>query len=330
MKTIIAKLSVLSIALMLFCVVACSKDEISETSPEPVTFETQMLTNGLNAPIGFTLDEKGQLWVAETGTGHDDAAIVMVTPDGTKTTVFGGFESKLANGAVEGMSRPLYKDGKLYILHGISGFLYWGDVSGFKKGDAAIDINTLEKQDIGTYVKSLNLTTPLNSNILHSVFGPDNNLYLVDAGANAIIKRDMITGDLSLFAAFPNVDDVSEAVPTGIVFDGQDFLVSNLSGFPFKSGNSFIYKVSTSGAISTYKSGYETLISIALTQNNKPLVLQYATFSPGFAPNSGALLNENGDVLLSALNLPTDILRFSDREFYLLSYGDGTISKLSY
>ena len=75
-------------------------------------------------PIGLTLDTKGQLWVTEAGTGKNDGSIVMITPQGTKTTAMTGFPSVIANGAIEGMSHPLFHDGKLYVLHGVSGMLY--------------------------------------------------------------------------------------------------------------------------------------------------------------------------------------------------------------
>ena len=106
----------------------CIRDR-EEVVPEPEQLTAANFVDQLRAPIGLTLDTKGQLWVTEAGTGKNDGSIVMITPQGTKTTAMTGFPSVIANGAIEGMSHPLFHDGKLYVLHGVSGMLYTIDVT---------------------------------------------------------------------------------------------------------------------------------------------------------------------------------------------------------
>ncbi|MBF9254830.1 ScyD/ScyE family protein [Pontibacter sp. 172403-2] len=158
---------------------------------------------------------------------------------------------------------------------------------------------------------------------------------MVDAGANAIIKHDKNSKALSLFARFPNVGPATEAVPTGIVYDGNRFLVSTLTGFPFASGAAKIFQVSQEGNVSEYKSGFTTLTDIVLTPNNKLFVTESVEFSlttipPGFNPKSSRVANEDGTYLIEGLSLPTDIERSGSKTYYVLSYGLGTVQKLTY
>lgn len=69
--------------------------------------------------------------------------------------------------------------------------------------------------------------------------GADGHIYISDAGANAIIRRES-AGHYSALAEIPGFANPTpvgppqvEAVPTSILFDGHDFLVTTLTGFPF-------------------------------------------------------------------------------------------------
>lgn len=326
------KLQTLGYLLTLLFFIGCEEDD-NEPIQDPTQFTATDFVSGLEMPVGLSIDEKGQLWVAETGTGTNDAQVSMVTPTGAVHTVVTGLNSVFANGAVEGMSHVLYDDGKLYILNGNAGRLYILDASSFKAGDSPKAASTLESEDIRTFVHSLNLTDPLNSNAYQLTFGPDDHLYIVDAGANAIIKRDKNSKALSLFAHIPNINPTTEAVPTGIVFDGSKFLVSSLSGGPFIKGSAKIFQVDLNGNVSDYKTGFTTATDILLTPNNKPLITEFAEFSlapPGFVPSTGRIANEEGVTVLGGLTMPTDLERADDKTYYVLSYAEGTIRKLSY
>jgi hypothetical protein len=82
--------------------------------------------------------------------------------------------------------------------------------------------------------------------------------------------------------------------------------------------------------VDVHKGGFTTLTHIALTANNKPLVVKFADFAGGFAPFSGGVFNEDGKELLGGLMMPTDIKRVGDREFLVISMPLGTIQKLTY
>ncbi|NIJ53610.1 ScyD/ScyE family protein [Dyadobacter arcticus] len=301
--------------------------------PEPTSLVAAPFAGGLRAPIGMDVDDKGNLWISEAGTGKNDGAIVMITPGGVKTTVLQGFQSAKGPEAVEGISHVLYDNGTLYILHGIEGRLYIADVKNFKSGDLPMALNLIPFEEHGTFVKSFNFTTPLNSNLYGLTLGPGGHLYVTDAGANAIFKRDKNTKEFTFFAKIPDVAPNTDAVATGIVFDGTKFLVSTLSGGPFFDGTAKIFEVSTTGVVGIYREKFTTLTHLTLTSGNKPLVISLAKFDlmkGEFTPFSGKVLNEDGAILLDNQMMPTDIKRSGPKEFYLLSYALGTVQKLTY
>jgi len=318
----------------LFLVSSCMKGHLD---PDPTAFTPTAFAAGLKSPIGLTADDQGRLWVTEAGTGNKDAQVSLITTDGQVYPAITGFNSYTSaeSAGTEGISHLTYKDNKVYILHGIDRKLYIADVTGFGPSSPPISASTLPSEDLGTFVDSQNLVTPLNSNVYNLTFGPDGDLFIVDAGANAIIRRDKDDKSLSVFARIPNTA-TGDAVPTGIVFDGTKFLVSTLTGFPFISGAAKIYQVNQSGVVSDYKGGFTTLTDICLTPNNNPIVTSLAQFAPppgppvGFQPNTGSVRNGEGTVLLDKQMFPTAIERVGPQNYYVLSYALGTVQKVTY
>ena len=319
-------------AFLMMLALSCTKDHEISTIPEPVSFQSTVYASGLKAAIGMTLDSKGQIWVSEGGDGKNDARVSVITADGKVNPVITGFESEVANGAIEGMGHVLYKDGKLYILNGLANKLYIANISSYNVGDK-IALSGLESQDIGSFIDGFNLVTPLNSNVYNMTFGPDGHLYILDAGSNAVIKRDQNNGTLSLFAKIPNVSQSQEPVPTSMIHDGHKFLLTTFSGGPFFKGTAKIFEINNAGDVKEYKGDFTTLTSIALTPGKKPLVTEFAEFSlspPGFVAGSGRVADGGGKTLISGLNMPTDLVRSGDKTYYVLCNGDGTVKKLTY
>src|SRR5690554_2166625 len=137
------KLQTLGFLLTLFFFIGCEEDD-NEPIQDPTQFIATNFVSGLKMPVGMSIDDRGQLWVAETGTGNNDAQVSMISPDGTAHVAISGLNSVFANGSVEGMGHVLFKNGKLYILNGNAGRLYIADVSSFKPGDAPKAASSLE------------------------------------------------------------------------------------------------------------------------------------------------------------------------------------------
>jgi hypothetical protein len=160
---------------------------------------------------------------------------------------------------------------------------------------------------------------------------------MVDADANAVIRREEATGELSVFSVIPHVGNPSgdpaqvEAVPMGIVFDGHGFLVSTFTGFPFTYRKATIYRVDLSGNVAAYQSGLSSLADIELGGDQRPVVVEYGTWTgEAFAPFSGAVVRSTAGEntpIVSGLNFPNSIERSGLRAYCIAQTFDGEKKK---
>ncbi|MBC7923172.1 MAG: ScyD/ScyE family protein [Ferruginibacter sp.] len=322
---------------------SCSELErlVDEVESRPLKLKASTFAAGLAAPVGLEVDQKGQLWVTEIGAGNDDGKVSLVTPDGKVHPVIEGFRSFTdPQGDFVGLNHLLLQGNTLWILHA-EGKLFRADVSSFRPGDAPRQADELAFEDIGSFVKAYDFEEDTEqSNPYNLTVGPGGDLYIVDASANAIIRRKA-SGALDVFAAVPGISNPTpvgpptvQSLPTGIVFDGHRFLVSTLLGFPFPAEKARIYQFDLHGNVSIYQDGLNSLIDLELGPDLRPLVLQYGTWTgEGFALNSGRVIRSTGQkitTLLEGLNLPTDIERSGLKTYYVTSLAEGRIQKLVY
>ncbi|WPP50469.1 ScyD/ScyE family protein [Catalinimonas niigatensis] len=317
-------------------------DLLDEFKPE----EAKVIdyASGLSAPFGLEVDDKGNVWVAEAGTGNNDGRISVITSRNKVYPVIEGFTSVFPPNepTALGVYHMLLDDHNLWAVNGIDGRLYHADLSSFKPGDMPLQASELESEDIATFVLNYDFGTEDTgeSNPYNLTMGPDGDIYITDAAANAIIRREAGTGTLSVFTVFPDIDNPTEigpptidAVPTGIVFDGYRFLVSTLTGFPFLENEALIYQVDLYGNVSICQEGFTSLTDITLSPDKKPVVLQYAVFGQGFAPMTGKIIKAEGqekEVLLEEINYPLGIARRGIRTYYVTNSVDGIVQKVTY
>jgi len=294
---------------------------------------------GLKSPIGLAEDLKGNVWVTEAGSGTvNNGQVSVVTPSGQIYPVITGFPSLMSpENSPEGLNHLLYDKEKLYILHATEDKLYIADVAGFVPGvTPAVDASTLKSEDIGTFVRRAHPNAPdaPDSNPYNLTLGPDGDLFIVDAGGNAIVRRKKTDGSLSIFATFPDVPNPSfpavgppttDAVPTGIVYNGTNFMVSTLTGFPFPAGLSKIYKVSATGTVTLYKDGFSGITDLLLTPSGKTLVTEFGFSTPGRIANG----EDPATSLYAPAITPVDILLSNGNPdtYYVLYYGPGLLMK---
>lgn len=337
-STLRSLLVLLLVSTCLLTVSSCLRAIQDHQFPNPMTLAAVQgppVANDLMAPIGLAEDPKGNLWVTEAGSGTvNNGQVSVITPAGKFPAIIGFTSGMSPEDSPEGLNHLIYKDGKLYILHGLEDVLYIVDISTFVPGvTPAIQASTLTKIDIGTYVRGEHPNAPdaPDSNPYNLVFGPDGDLFITDAGANAIVRRNKDTGDLSIYATFPDVSGPfsGDVVPTGIVYDGTKFLVTSLTGAPFLPGIATIYQVTpngTTGTVSIYKSGFSGLTDIELTPGGKPIATEFGFSTPGRVVNGD---DENATLLSGAIT-PVDILRSNMPDtYYILYYGPGIIVKLN-
>ena len=228
-------------SLLLGVLLTSCQDHLSP-SPTPSTIT---LATGLLAPIGVDADATGRVWVTEAGTGKNNDGRVSIISNGTVIPAITGFASIIFQGSVEGLNHLMFADGVLYIL-GPNSILYKANVASFKTGDTPLLAQNIPSEDIGACVKAQTAAGIVTDNpdkdshIYQMTVGPSGDLFFADAAANVIVRRSKATGALSIVANIPGIANPTpvgppfiQGVPTGLVFDGQNLLVSTLIGFPF-------------------------------------------------------------------------------------------------
>jgi hypothetical protein len=122
----------------------------------------------------------------------------------------------------------------------------------------------------------------LATNVRHShpygVAADDEYLYVVDGGYNKVFKAEIISGTFETLTSFANIPNrlfgiiggpTMEVVPTSIRWNGDQLIVSLLSGFPFPAGTSEVVGINPqTGARTPLIAGLSSAIdAIALYQD---------------------------------------------------------------
>lgn len=328
----------------------CQRGDHIPRSPK---LKITTIATGLPGPMGIETDTHNNIWVSEGGTDtvgakgdtyNNDGKVIVITPSGKKYDAIINLSSfaNVHSNELQGTVHILRDGGTLYVLSG--DYLYRADISHFKPGDKPIDANTLPSEDVAAVISQI--PSPNNpdkdSHPYNLTKGPDGNLYITDAGANAIVKRTGVN-QYQILAEIPNFSNptpvggpIVQSVPTSIMWDGHNFLVTTLTGFPFIAGQATIYQVSESGNVSVYQNGFTMLVDQAAGIYSAHIVVQHASsFDPasGFVPNSGSLVLADGStskVVADGLNQPVGIKQVNDHTWYVTSLGDGSVLKISY
>jgi len=289
--------------------------------------------------------------VAEQGTANNDSRISVVTTDRMVHPFLTGLPSAIVEGNPTG-AQHLYLDanGNLLILQGeganfLSASVLTISTAGFAPGGTSRKLGDLKAvHKIGRFSLSRGATA---TNPYALAIGPENNLFVVDAGLNGIVKLERCTGNLSVFAAFARVRNptpvgppVMDAVPTGIVFRNNKFYVGGFVGFPFLPDSSRIYEVDLNGQVSVLKRGLTAVVDLAVDPRDGNLVfLQFGRFAlgpppPGFRPNTGGVfkLRAGGriDTLAVGLNFPSGMRFAANGELFVSSLAEGKILKITF
>jgi hypothetical protein len=205
-----------------------------------------------------------------------------------------------------------------------------------------IKADSLQREDIGTFVRNAHPNAPdaKDSNPYNLTFGPDGDLFITDAGANAVIRRSKNSKALSIYAVLPDKANPThpaasvgpptiDVVPTGIVYDGTSLYVTTLVGFPFPVGLSKIYQINATKSPvepTVYKSGFSALTDITFSPSGKLIVTEFGFSVAGRIANG----EDAAQSLLTPAITPVDIMlsTASADTYYALYYGPGLIMKL--
>lgn len=263
--------------------------------------------SNLNTPVGLNFHPDGDLWTVQTGTGNDDGKVSIINTEGAVTDVITGLPSLFNPNSNEiiGPWHAYHLPGDQLLVvsgegeHPLSATLLTYDLSTFTPGDTPLGLEDYSNAvNIGAYVLGEGYT---QTNPYSVAWNSDGDLFVADAAANAIIKVDGETEEISTFAVFPDFENPTpvgppmvNAVPTKIISDGADgFYVGTLTGFPFVEGAAMVKHLSADGVITDYASGLTMVVDLAIDPTDGNLVvLEFASFGlgQGFIPGSSQLV----------------------------------------
>ena len=327
---------------------------------------SQVIAEGLVLPIGIEADPNDQIWVSEMGApsptdppgtpGVGRVSMLAANLDGSYTQVplveniQVAFNAMMEPAGAHHIS--FAPDGSLLLATGgpnvPSAYPYLGSVLRYdptytvlSAGPYAVDGAALIGQ------------VPVFPFVRQDAGYPDSNTYsaiqigtemwIVDAGANAVIRYDTVSESYSVLAELPNKTNpkgttppFSQAVPTRIIADGMGgaYLVE-LTGFPFIAGNANVFQLAADGTVTTIATGLQTLLDVALASDGSLLVSSGGDFDPDTglpAMGAGSVMRVRQDgsttTLIGGLWIPSGLEVIGD-DVYVAQMLYGTVTRYS-
>jgi hypothetical protein len=163
-------------------------------------------------------------------------------------------------------------------------------------------------------------------------FEPDGTWYSminVNGSLYAIEPNHGELDRISTSGQITRVSDISASqghvVPTAEVFHNGNFYVGNLGIFP--ASGSHVYKITPSGQVSVFASGFSMILGIAFDEMGGMYVLENTTNNPFPTPGTGDVVriapSGSRQVIASGLNFPTAMTFGPDGKLYISNWGFG-------
>ena len=319
----------------------------------------EVILEGLNSPVGLEADADGVVWVSEMGVpktpsdpGVGRVGFMSRNLDGTFTHVPLVENIDVAFnelGEPAGAHHIAFgSDGSLLLAVGgpnIGPYPNLGSVIRYDPtfgsivdGPYPVDgAATISETPIFPYIVSNGFD---DSNV-YSVVEVGSDLWIADAGANAVVKLAS-DGTISTLAVFPDLVNpkgtnppVSQAVPTRIIADGNGgAFVVVLTGYPFVAGGASIHRLDAAGNISEFATGLSTLIDVEVAADGSLIVSSAGEFNlagqpvPFTGSVSRVRADGSSETLIEDLFLPTGI-EIVGEDLWVTSLALGTVTRYS-
>jgi len=315
--------------------------------------DPSIFVTGLRSPMGMDIASDGSIWVAQAGSGGadpmsaaNDAGVARIDGSGAVEDVVAGMPSITAEGFAVGCGDVTFDytnagTGDLVVaqMGGADPLSFSAlefNLSAWTSGSAAQGPG-----DVTTQWDIQGAVGGGDSNPYGVAVGSDGNLYVVDSGANAVIKCERSSGTMSVFATFPDVaqpDPVgppfTHSVPTRILAHDDGFYVVNLTGFPFNDGAASVFDVDYSGNVTELATGLSRVTDVALDPRDGSLyVTQFTSFdvtaSPPWVFGTGtvARVTGTGAEVVANVTTPTGIAIADDGTMYVSSLITGLVHR---
>lgn len=325
--------------------------------PPPSGGTAEQVFEGLAGPVGLEFAQDGRMWISFTGPPvapgagglgyfypfHSSPAIDVVVENYPNACLPNGecagawHISLLENPAFPEMNAVFLTAGGPPIpeLSRVKIYTTFSCVL-----DNQIDFSPSGSVDAGGLMLTeelINVFSVLpnapDSNLYSSVFVLEqDSLYIVDAGANAVLKYELTTDTLSVFAELPNVTKGVQSVPTRIIHipndgaaDSLAFIVTELTGEPYFEGSSTMWGLTNDGTRSAIATGLTTVLDCEYEPDTNSVLFSSAgNFTAGTGSIGRVNLADGSAVtLLDNLWMPTGIERFGDDIYFCTFYAGG-------
>lgn len=319
-----------------------------------ITLSGQQITPivfDLNAPIDINLDNQGNLWVTDAGTGANDGAVVRVLEDQTTEVIIEGLPSFFnpTSQELQGpLSTQMMDDGTIYVIQGAGPDTLSASILAFHINDYESKNEPLSPADRRSRIAHGNWVLAngfMESNPYSFVIDADGNFVIADAAANAVIRYNSLNQSFEVLAELPLVPNpipvgppFIEAVPTKILADPEGgYLISTLTGFPFLDGFSNIYHLAEDGALTIHASDLTMVTDMEVDPDDGQLLaLQFAATDSmfSFQFNSAQLIKINGqselDTLVSGFGPSPGLALGENRTAYVTHLFLGQVLKIDW
>jgi hypothetical protein len=313
---------------------------------------TTIFAAGLNNPRGLKFAADQFLYVAEGGSGGTNstagqcqqvpapvgpytggmtARVSKISKQGERVTVVDMLPSSATSpssgGSVSGVADIAFAGESLYAILAGGGCSHGNP-------DSPNGVIKVEPDGSWKYVANLSeflMNHPVKNPDLEDL-EPDGTWYSMIFFEGAFYALDPHNGEIDRISPDGEISrlvDISDSqghiVPTSITVFDNNFYVGNLSKFPLEQGAARILRITKSGAVSVFKTGFTNILGLLFDTQGRLYVLESNVGVPMPARDKGRLVRVDqrgeSEIIVTGLSEPSAMAFGPDGSIYIANKG---------